>query len=210
MAVSSWVENAARCSGLLRDAEVTVIHNIYPLDRFLIADKEQGLIVFGAQYIDNHIKGLDFAIDALNAIDPSSGAHITFFGDIKNKSLLERLKIPYRLAGALSVGGVADLLSRAEVVLNTSLYETFGNTLLEGQASGAVPVAFARGGQTDIIINGENGYLVTFGNTMAMASAINRALNHEITPEQLRQSALTRFNPETTVAAYEKLISEMI
>lgn len=205
VAVSRWLADWASKSSLLGTRDCEVIPNVFPIDNYRIGDKEPGLIIFGAARLDNPIKGLDLAIDALNRLDPNSGAHIVFFGDIRNSGALERLRLPYKLAGALSTGEVADLCSRAQVVLSTAHYETLGMTLIEGQASGAVPVSFNRGGQVDIIDHQQNGWLAPFGDTESIARGIEWALSGVVEPAELRASVAGKFSAETVARAYVEL-----
>lgn len=205
VAVSGWVQDMARRSSLLRDYDVTVIHNVYPLQEFVVGEKEQGLIVFGAERLDNPIKGLDHAIEALNLLPPDTNAHVVFFGSIKDPSLLSALRIPYELTGPLNPHQVRRLLSKAQVVLSTSLYETFGNTLLEGQASGALPVSFDRGGQVDIIDHLRSGYLAPFGDVAAIARGIRWGLDNRIAPSALREAAESKFSAPVVASLYESL-----
>ncbi len=205
IAVSRWVKEMARRSSLLRDYDVRVIHNVYPLQNYWIGQKEPGLIAFGAARLDDPIKGLDHAIDALNMLPDNLNARVVFFGTIKDASALKRLHVPYELAGELSASEVAALMARSRVVLSTSLYETFGNTLLEGQAGGAVPVSFNRGGQVDIIDHKVSGYLAPFGDNDAIARGIEWALEGHITPESLRAAAEARFSARAVAAEFERL-----
>ncbi len=205
IAVSAWVKEMARRSSLLRDYDVRVIHNVYPLENYWIGEKEQGLIAFGAARLDDPIKGMDHAVDALNMLPSGLGAHVKFFGAIKDTKVLERLKVPYELTGELTPREVAELLSRSRVVLSTSLYETFGNTLLEGQASGAVPVSFSRGGQVDIIDHKRSGYLAQFGDNEAIARGIEWALEGSVSPESLREAAESHFSAHAVAKEFEEL-----
>lgn len=207
IAVSAWVKEQARRSSLLRDYDVQVIHNVYPLDRFSIAPKERGLIAFGAERLDNPIKGLDHAVEALNMLPDDLGAHVVFFGSIKDASALSGLHIPYELTGPLNPQQVRELLSKAQVVLNTSHYETFGNTLLEGQASGAMPVSFNRGGQVDIIDHMQSGFLAPFGDVAAIARGIELGLSGRISPEALRAAAESKFSAAVVARQYEQLFA---
>ncbi|MCM1310807.1 MAG: glycosyltransferase [Bacteroides sp.] len=208
IAVSEWVKEMARRSSLLRDYNVDVIHNVYPLNNYRISEKDPGLIAFGAERLDNPIKGLDHAIDALNMLPDGLNAHVKFFGNIKDSSLLKRLKIPCELTGSLKPDEVAELLSHAQVVLNTSHYETFGNTLLEGQASGAVPVSFNRGGQVDIIDHKRSGYLAEFGDVAAITRGIEWALSGALSPDALRAAAEARFSASAVATRFEQLFSD--
>lgn len=50
--------------------------------------------------------------------------------------------------------------SFGDIQLNTSRYEGFSLSLVEGMATGMIPVTFPCGVAEEIIVNGENGYLV--------------------------------------------------
>lgn len=206
IAVSEWVREMARRSSLLGDREVSVIHNVYPLRNYHIGEKEPGLIAFGAARLDDPIKGLNHAVEALNMVGDTN-AHVIFFGDIKDPSALSKLTIPYELTGPLSPAQVADVLSRAQVVLSTSLYETFGNTLLEGQASGAFPVSFSRGGQGDIIEHMQSGFLARFGDVEAIARGISLGLDGLIPPKKLRAAAEEKFSADAVAGRFEALLN---
>lgn len=203
--VSSWVKENAGRSSLLGEKEVTVIPNVYPIYEFYIGKKEPGLIAWGAERLDNPIKGLNLAVEALNRLPGELGVKVVFFGGYKDVSVLKDLKVPYELAGPLDSLQVRELLSRAQVVLSTALYETFGNTLIEGQASGAVPVSFNRGGQVDIIDHLQSGYLAEFGDVESIARGIEWALTSAPSPEQLRRAAIDKFGAEAIAAKYEDL-----
>lgn len=209
VAVSSWVKDKARRSTLLENLPVEVIHNVYPIEQFTIGEKEPGLIVMGAERIDDPRKGLNHAIEALNLLAANSelkNIHMAFFGRINDPTMLNRLKVSYQLTGSLKETEVAQLLSRAQVVLSTSLYETLGNTLVEGQASGAVPVAFDRGGQVDVIDHKQSGYLAPFGDIEAIARGVEWALSNPIDSADLRAAAKAKFGADAVAARFEELI----
>lgn len=210
IAVSSWVKTNAMSSTLLRDREVTVIPNVYPIDEFYIACKEPGLIAWGAERLDNPIKGLGLAVEALNRLPSDLGVRVVFFGGYKDVSVLNDLKVPYELAGPLNAREVRDLLSRAQVVLSTALYETFGNTLIEGQASGAIPVSFNRGGQVDIIDHLRSGYLAEFGDVDAIARGVEWAVTSAPSPEMMRSFAIEKFGAEAVAARYEAVFQNAL
>jgi GT2 family glycosyltransferase/glycosyltransferase involved in cell wall biosynthesis/2-polyprenyl-3-methyl-5-hydroxy-6-metoxy-1,4-benzoquinol methylase len=74
---------------------------------------------------------------------------------------------PIEFAANLSASELRDLFARASVywhatgfsVREPAAQEHFGITIVEGMASGAVPVSFNSGGPPEIITSGENGYL---------------------------------------------------
>ncbi len=196
VSVSNWLAELSRRSKLLADNPPVVIPNVFPMENFYIAPKEPGLIIFGAARLDDPIKGLHHAVRALNQVADLPGAHAVFFGELRNSAALSDLRIPYEHVGPLDLTRVAELMSRAQVVLSSSLYETLPTTLIEGQASGAMPVSFDRGGQRDIIEHHRSGYLAPFGDEEALGRGIRWALESEISPEELRAEVARKFSAE--------------
>lgn len=196
VSVSNWLAELARRSKLLENNPPVVIPNVFPMEDFRIGPKEEGLIIFGAARLDDPIKGLHHAVRALNRLTDVKGLHAVFFGELRNPSALSSLRIPYTHVGSLDIAGVAELMSRARVILSSSLYETLPTTLIEGQASGAMPVSFDRGGQRDIVEHHRSGYLAPFGDEEALARGIRWALESEISPEELRAEVGRKFSAE--------------
>ncbi|MDE6261956.1 MAG: glycosyltransferase [Muribaculaceae bacterium] len=194
VSVSNWLAELSQRSKLLEQNPPVVIPNVFPMDDFFIGEKERGLIVFGAARLDDPIKGLHHGVNALNRLSDIAEAHVVFFGELRNPGALSGLKIPYDYAGSLEQAEVARLMSRAEVILSSSLYETLPTTLIEGQASGAMPVSFDRGGQRDIIEHHRTGYLAPFGDEEALARGIRWALESDISPENLRAEVDRKFS----------------
>ena len=74
--VSNWLAEKARESSLLKNADVSVIHNAFPIDSYKTTptalpqefgiDYNKNLILMGAARLDDPIKGFDYAIEALN------------------------------------------------------------------------------------------------------------------------------------------------
>ncbi len=119
-----------------------------------------------------------------------------FFGDLRDAHALDALRLPHIHLGTVSGDTARELYAHADVVLSTSLYETLPGTLIEGQAAGAIPVTFDRGGQRDIIRSDAEGRLVPFGNTAALATALATTLTTPADKKALRAAA-TRFSSPT-------------
>ena len=194
VAVSRWLADLAHRSKLLRDNPPEVIPNVFPMEHFHIASKEPGLIVMGAARLDDPIKGLHHAVGALNRLQNHPTAHVKFFGDLRNPDALKALRIPYEHLGPISETEVARLMSRAQAVLSSSLYENLPTTLIEGQASGAMPVSFDRGGQSDIIDHFHSGFLAPFGNEKTLAHGLAWAIDGNVSPEFLRSEVERKFS----------------
>ena len=99
MAVSRWLADRCAESSLLAKRDVRVIPNAFPVDSFVIrprgeltvlqGDLDHDIILMGAARLDDHIKGLPMAVDALNYIfdnhpEVAQRTVAVFFGDLRS------------------------------------------------------------------------------------------------------------------------------
>lgn len=204
VAVSRWLAERCAESPLMRGCRVEHIPNAFPIDQFYTEPRWTEIpgvplygqiIVMGAARLDDPIKGLPLAVEALNRI-ADCGATAVFYGSLRDRHALDGLRMPHVWLGTISSHEIlAELYARASVVLSSSEYETLPGTLIEGQASGAFPVAFDRGGQRDIIDHGRTGWIAPFGDTASLAEGIMHGLEFYDT-EALRASAERFAAPE--------------
>lgn len=166
VAVSNWLAGLARKSLLMRDADISVIHNAFPFDNSGIAPrKHQGIrILFGAARIDDPVKGLPVMkratqIFAADYPDKAAACELVTFGGVRDPEALADFGISHRHLGMLAAPDVRALYEDSDMVVSTSHYETLPGTIIEGQAWGCVPVSLDRGGQADIIDHLQTGYL---------------------------------------------------
>ncbi|MDE5687383.1 MAG: glycosyltransferase [Paramuribaculum sp.] len=225
VAVSNWLAGQCAKSGLLSGRDVRVIPNAFPVDTFstelsgdspmLNIDFNRDLIVMGAARLDDPIKGLDYAIDALNFIfdnNPAVAKKTTavFFGDMRNSAAFDRLRFPYTWVGRINdPTTVRGLYAAAKVVLSTSLYETLPGTLIEGQAAGCLPVTFGRGGQSDIVTHLKDGYIAEYKSVEDIAKGLCWALAQEPDKKALHESVRERFASSEVARRYIELFDEI-
>ncbi len=218
MPVSNWLARKCRESTLLKNQKIEVIHNAFPIDTFPTRSNvkvtsydieyDSELILFGAARIDDPIKGLKYTIDALNYIfdnypEVANKSMAVFFGDLRDRSLLDGLRFPYRWIGRVNDPKALRLLyARANVVVSTSLYETLPGTLIEGQAAGCYPVSFGMGGQDDIIEHKKNGFIAEYKNPESVAEGIMWALRQPDRREELHRGVEERFSSRTIARKY--------
>lgn len=184
VAVSRWLKRMAERSPLITgEVRVEPIpfdksqYRCIPLNEIehLKPFKGHKIVVMGAARLDDPVKGIDMAIEALNRLENDRVVAL-FFGAKRDPHLFDALKIPYVDFGPVSDPELLrDIYASADVVLSSSLYETFGLTLQEGIASGAWGVAFSGDGREDAIADGVNGTLVPPYDIIALASAISAA-----------------------------------
>ena len=219
VAVSSWLADKCRRSTLMHGQRVEVVPNAFPVEDFYTVPKNQGafpvlpsdkkLIVMGAERLDSPVKGLRYAVEALNRLAGGGcdDAMAVFFGGLRDPHALDGLRLPYVSLGTISdPAALRELYSRASAVLSSSLYETLPGTLIEGQAAGAFPVSFGEGGQPDIITHGRTGYIARYLDTADLAEGLRVALSQPVPREVLRESVAARFSAEAVAGRYLSLI----
>jgi glycosyltransferase involved in cell wall biosynthesis len=106
------------------------------------------------------------------------------------------------------------LMARADVFVLSSLWEGFGNVIVEAMASGAPVVATdCPHGPAEIIRHERNGLLVPVQDPQAMCSAIDRMLRDDGLRERLRDAGERRsedFTAEKIGARYGAFFNELI
>ncbi len=231
VAVSSWLRDRCLSSPLLEGKEVEVIPNPFPVEEFtqgpFLSLEELGvpplsgpggiMAAMGAARLDDPIKCFPLAIEALNDLrrtSPEIDVHAIFFGSLRDPSLLDGLRVPYTWLGPVADPQVIrSIYHHATAVLSSSSYETLPTTLIEGQAAGCFPVSFDRGGQADIIEQGQTGYLAHYPDHRVLACGL--ALSHTLRctepglPERLRASA-ARFDSPAVASRYLALFRRLL
>lgn len=229
VAVSRWLTTLAKQSNLLKDKEVTTIHNALSLNDFQLIDKTEArkqlqlpdkyLIAFGAARIDDPIKGFDYLLEAIQALIrrgdfEQDELHLLLFGGIKNAKRLAEVPVSYTYFGHIEEKEqLSALYSAADVTVSASRYETFGQTLAEAQACGCPAVSFDNSGQTDIITHKVDGYLAKAYDTGDLANGLVWALREgkeNLSPTDLRQRVVQRFAGEVIANQYIQLYQQLI
>lgn len=224
IAVSNWLAECARRSSLLGKQDVRVIPNAFPVDSFFtkptrrpaIIGQQENYILMGAARLDDPIKGLPMAIDALNYLfdnhpDIVNSSMVVFFGALNDRSILDNLRFPHIYIGTVNdARTLRQLFACADVVLSTSLYETLPTTLIEGLASGALPVTFGAGGQADIVDHMQNGYIARYKDTRDIAQGIIWAIERKPDRDALHEDVRRRFSSKTVADRYLRLFHQLL
>ena len=186
-APSEWVSTAMR-RGMLIDPEV-VYHGVDAEDWDNTKEK-QPFVLWNKARTDMVSNPGD--MDAVARLIPNT-KFISTFG---NKS--PNVKI----VGAMPYGEMKSLIEESGVYLSTAR-ETFGIGTLEAMASGVPVVGWDWGGNNEIVISGETGILVPYGDYDALASAITRCLaeRHRM-GEAARQDVIERWGWERRILQY--------
>lgn len=209
VAVSNWLAECARRSSLLGSCRVEAIANPHRISDYSAPRNRERMVAFGAARLDVPIKGLDIAIEALNILfDKGVRCKVELFGELRDPALLRQLKMPHTWHGLLhDPAEIRRIYSRAKVVINPSRLENLPNTLIEGLASGAVPVGFGHDGRADIISHLQTGYLAQFPSVEDFARGIEWGLEAPVTAAELHEDARRRFDALIVARRYLDLLS---
>lgn len=226
VAVSKWLAERALKSKMVGKNVVKVIPNSISLSRFPIKDKIESrdhfniggnkkIVVFGAARIDAPIKGFEYLKQALRIIterkpEMATDMLLMVFGGCKDETVLEDIAIQSVWLGKINgESELAKLYSAADVAVSSSLYETFGQTLIEAQACGCMPVSFAGSGQQDIIEHKHTGYLAEYKSAEDLANGILWAFDAEVKRTELRKNVMKNFSQSVVANQYIKLYNEI-
>ncbi|MDE7380989.1 MAG: glycosyltransferase [Muribaculaceae bacterium] len=226
VAVSNWLKMLSQNSALFKGIPVSVIPNPFPIPSkpMDFTSREQGnkkIILFGAARLDDPIKDFPTLIAATRYLkesypDIKDKIELVTFGEIRNSRLLDEIAIPHRHLGRIKgAERLREIYEKGHVIVSTSRYETLPGTLVEGQAYGAVPVSFNRGGQTDIIEHLSTGFIASWEEeTDKRGSAIGEGIMWALTQgletrERMFESVKSRFSYSSIAHSYISLIEDI-
>lgn len=223
--VSSWLADYALHSALIGHFPIEVIPNVISLSRFTPMDRmearsalgicEPVVLTFGAARIDENIKGFPYLVQALQLLIKSgrfaaNDIRLLLFGGVRDKSVFEQLPVKFTYLGYINdEASLSRIYSASNATISSSLYETFGQTLIEAMACGSIPVSFAGSGQMDIIDHLQTGYLADRLSAESLADGIEWAVKRNTIPE-LHKSVARRYAESVVAGRYITLYEHML
>ncbi len=162
----------------------------------------------------------DFVSAAATVLAEVPEARFVFLGDGPQRRALEARAFALGLEGKVLFLGwrrdTAQWLAAADVFVLTSLWEGLPRALVEAMKSGLPSVCYATDGVTDMIRNGENGFMVEPGDHAALAGRVTALLKDESLRKTLGAVAASSIGPEFDIdgmvrsqeALYERLTHE--
>ncbi len=192
---SSWLEECAENSKLLKKYSVDVIPNVLDESIFKHLDKDTAkkilnldtgkkYICFGAlNAISDAYKGWDYLKKALEILDLNNpglknNLELLVFGVTHSKDV-EELPFKTRFLGRIyDECTLALIYNSADIFVGPSLEEAFGQTYNESIHCGTPALAFANTGSEDIIEHKINGYLAEHKNYEDLAYGIKWSLDN--------------------------------
>lgn len=225
VAVSHWLAECCKRSTSMADSDLSVIYNAFPINDFDCTRLENGIegipankkiIVMGARRLDVEVKGFKELIEttqyiAHNKPELAEKIHLVLYGDLHDKSLLNKIEIPCTYLGTIaSTEQLSRLYRHSDIVLSTALYENLPGTLIEGQASGCVPVTFGMGGQADIVSHLKTGYIADYKDAASVADGIEWAIGANVSREFLHSEVERKFAASKIAQQYLQLFDKLI
>ncbi|MEP7337633.1 MAG: N-acetyl-alpha-D-glucosaminyl L-malate synthase BshA [Acidobacteriota bacterium] len=164
------------------------------------------------------VKRIGDCIHAFAKIKPHLPARLVLCGDGPEREGAEKLAQEYGLADDVLFAGqvpnIADYLSVADLLLVPSETESFGLAALEAMACEVPVIATNTGGLPEVVIDGENGYLVSLGDTQTIAERAIEILSDEKKQRAMgrrgREWAVEQFNTERVIPQYERLYERVM
>ncbi len=220
---SAWLAREARCSALFRDFNVRVIPNGIDPQEFRPIDQAEAraqlnlpmdarIVLFVAEAIADRRKGLRQLLRAIDLVRDVPNLRLVTIGRGDFSLLRDPL---LRHLGSLSdSASLRAAYSAADVFAIPSLQDNLPNTILEAMACGTPVAGFAAGGVGEAVLDGETGLLAPTGDSVALAIALRRLLEHRPLARALGQQARRRIEKEYTVRLqalrYAALYQEML
>jgi glycosyltransferase involved in cell wall biosynthesis len=150
-----------------------------------ISDDEMVVAFLGRIVME---KGLDVFADAIHAFATLGLKHrVLVIGDGPARSWFEQQLPGAVFTGQLTGADLARALASADLFLNPSITEAFGNVTLEAMASGLPVIAAEATGATSLVHVGQTGMLVDGTDSDAFAEAI---VQYARDPEMRRRHGL--------------------
>jgi len=200
----------------------SVIHNIGFDDGVILAAREavkwdrRPLIVAVGRLVRE--KGYPYLIRAFKRVRSRVAAQLVIIGDGAQRDLLQQMIHHEQLADSVTLMGFQKnpfkYMATADIFVLSSIWEGFGNVIVEAMACGAPVVATdCPYGPGEIITHGVNGLLVPPADEATLAEAILRLLGDSALRERLSQNGRVRaqdFSAEKITTEYENLFLQLM
>lgn len=146
-------------------------------------------------------KGIDLAFDAVSRLTPAQEREL---GSIRGVTLY------MGITDAL----VAELMERADVLVLPTYAETYGFVLLEAMARGCALITSDYEPLNELVVEGENGFVVKPGDVERMAERLEELVLHPHLINRFKENSLRKyrdeFSSERLIPQYVNMFSEVV
>ena len=156
------------------------------------------------------IKSKDFSslLKAIYLIKDDLNVELKIVGEGPQKEILEGEIIKFGLEKICKIKNytcnIEDYYSNSDIYISSSLYESFGNTIVEAMKFNLKIISTdCKYGPREILEDGKFGYLVKLKSPESIAEAIKKAALSKKTPDY--KKCLEKFSMQTILNKYENL-----
>ena len=201
----------------ISENKIEVIYNAVPTEEKghvppAVAKLPRPLVVTAGRLVP--WKNIDGIIDA---VANTTGVSLAVLGEGPDRTALVRRaeeKLPERavFTGPLAHSDMLATLQSADVFILNSSYEGLSHLLIEAQALGIPTIATNVGGNSEVITNGEDGLLLSPGDTLALTHALVNLLGDAPLRARLSlgaRASAKRFSSETMIQATADILGKI-
>ncbi len=185
-------------------------------EKFSVPDNTPLLVGVGRLDDQKNFKDLIAAADLMNR--QGLKFHLIIAGEGPHRQALELAISEAGLADKVQLPGVVnsipELFMAADLLVFPSLWEGLPLVLLEAMAAGLPTVGNRIDGLSEVLVDGEHGFLVTPGDVEAFAKAVTEALSQ---PDRLQQQGrkarelvIGKYNFDTMIDKIEGLYQKLV
>lgn len=164
------------------------------------------------------VKRIPDAIRVFDLVRNRISAELVFVGEGPERAGAERMVTQLGLDEQVKFIGwqpdVEDILKRADMLISTSEYESFGMSIAEAMSTELPVVATRAGGIPELVQDGVTGLLAPVGDVQALAEAVIKIFTTPGMQESFGQAGLQRikqnFHVDKITEQYEDLYKEIL
>lgn len=155
-------------------------------------------------------------VDALQEAYPEKGFIIEYVGAGQQSSVITEKAKQYgiednvRLLGKIDRAAILERYDKSDCMVMISKGEAYGLVYLEAMARGCITIASKDEGMDGVIVNGENGFLCTAGDSKELASII-RHINtlSDAEKQQISENAIETASGLTDYKAAKRYLDDL-
>jgi len=178
--------------------------------------KEEKVVIHISNFRD--VKNIPDIIKSFKQITNSMDAKLLLVGEGPEKESMERLVDELGLHDKVIFTGkrndMPELLAISDLMIHLSKQEAFGLVILEALACGVPSVATNIGGMPEVIDDGENGYLVPYGDVDAAVEKSLLLLQNDVLRKKFSENGILaakqKFCSTGIVNQYENLYYKVV